>query len=267
MVNKVNNITSNLMGGLGNYLFQIAAAYSYGLKNGHSPIFNPQTSTQIHRSIDVYLDNILRNINIDSSVLKSQSYVEPGFHYTEIPKIEGDVYLHGYYQSDKYFEGFDKEISELFSCDEKTRERIYAKFPFLKTKEYTTCSIHVRRGDYVKIQDHHPVQSMGYFLKGVKKMPKDCYFMIFSDDIEWCKQNFPDLPEKFFFVENQTDIEDLYTMSFCDHNIICNSTFSWWAAYLNNNPYKTVIAPSNWFGPAFSNHDTKDIYCEGWIKI
>ena len=104
-------------------------------------------------------------------------------------------------------------------------------------------------------------------MKAIKQMPKDSLFLIFSDDIAWCKANFPDLPEKFVFIEGNADHEDLLLMSHCKNNIICNSTFSWWAAWLNSNPEKKVIAPSKWFGPAFENYNTDDLYCDGWIKI
>ncbi len=130
-----------------------------------------------------------------------------------------------------------------------------------------TCSIHVRRGDYLNSPNHHPVQNMNYYMKAIKQMPKDSIFLIFSDDISWCKANFPDVPEKFIFVEGNADYEDLLLMSLCKNNIMCNSTFSWWGAWLNKNPNKKVIAPSVWFGPAYANHNTEDLYCEGWIKI
>ena len=130
-----------------------------------------------------------------------------------------------------------------------------------------TCSIHVRRGDYLNSPNHHPTQNMNYYMKAIKKMPKDSVFLIFSDDINWCKQNFPDMPEKFKFIEGNKDYEDLYLMSACKNNIICNSTFSWWAAWLNSNESKVIMAPDTWFGPAYADWNTNDLYCEGWIKI
>jgi hypothetical protein len=104
-------------------------------------------------------------------------------------------------------------------------------------------------------------------MKAIKKMPKDSVFLIFSDDIQWCKENFPDMPEKFRFIEGNKDYEDLYIMSHCKNNIIANSSFSWWGAWLNSNLEKTIIAPATWFGPTLQNNDTTDLYCEGWIKI
>ena len=98
-------------------------------------------------------------------------------------------------------------------------------------------------------------------------MPKDSVFLIFSDDINWCKEFFPDIPEKFKFIDGNTDYEDLILMSLCKNNIICNSTFSWWAAWLNQNQDKKVIVPTNWFGKAYANNKTDDIFCENWIKL
>ena len=68
-------------------------------------------------------------------------------------------------------------------------------------------------------------------------------------------------------IEGQTDVEDFTMMTMCNHNCISNSSFSWWSAWLNENENKIVVSPSNWFGSAYDNYDTKDLYCEGWIKI
>ena len=104
-------------------------------------------------------------------------------------------------------------------------------------------------------------------MKAVKQMPKDSVFVIFSDDIPWCKANFPDIPEKFVFIEGNSDHEDLLLMSLCNNVIIANSTFSWFAAWLNNNANKKVIAPAKWFGDAYAHYDTTDLIPESWIKI
>jgi len=88
--------------------------------------------------------------------------------------------------------------------------------------------------------------------------------VIFSDDIEYCQQNFKD--EKYVFV-HESDYYDMLLMSMCNHNIIANSSFSWWGAFLNKNENKTVIAPENWFGPHYAHYNKKDLYAEGWIVI
>ena len=148
--------------------------------------------------------------------------------------------------------------------DDKTKELL---------KSDNTCSIHVRRGDFLKHPDHHPAQNLNYFMKATKEMPKDSVFLIFSDDIEWCKNNFPKIPNKFYFIEGNKDYEDLYIMSKCKNNIICNSTFSWWGAWLAEP--KIVIAPDLWLTDNAEVHqkafghwvETRHTVPESWIRI
>lgn len=268
-INNMKEVSIRLQGGLGNYMFQIACAHAYCLKHNKKPIFTTDDSMVAHKHISSYKGNIFHNVGLVPSKKSGnwKMYNEPVFSYKEIPLIDGNVYLNGYFQSEKYFKEYSKEIKELFSFPKELplSSDLSTKYGYLGA--YTTCSIHVRRGDYIKYPDHHPAQNMNYYMKAIKKMPKDSIFLIFSDDIKWCKENFPDLPEKFIFIEGNKDYEDLFMMSHCKNNIICNSTFSWWAAWLNNNKEKIVIAPSVWFGKAYSNYDTKDIYCDNWIKI
>lgn len=264
----MSEITVKLAGGLGNYMFQIACAYAYGLKYNKKPIFTLDDSIVIHNNLNTYRENILRNIMFTNNkdIKEFNIFNENSFHYNEIPNFIGNLHLNGYFQSEKYFKEYSKEIKELFCYDIIEQENTKPIYKEL-SENSNTCSIHVRRGDYLKSPNHHPTQNMNYYMRAIKQMSKDTVFFIFSDDITWCKNNFPDLSEKFKFVDGNTDYEDLKIMSLCKHNIICNSTFSWWAAWLNENADKKVIAPSLWFGPAYESHNTKDLYCENWIKI
>lgn len=269
----MNEISVKLQGGLGNYMFQIAAAYAYGLKHNKQPIFSANDSILVHKPVVRYKDNILSKVNLvpEKNYSGFKVYNEQGFHYNEIPAHEGSVYLNGYFQTEKYFKEYEKEIRELFKQPNfvgavATDHAWHLYGVYINVAE-NTCSIHVRRGDYLNSPNHHPSQNMNYYMKAIKQMPKDTVFLIFSDDIAWCKQNFPDLPEKFKFIENQDDFLDLEMMRLCKHNIICNSTFSWWAAWLNENPNKKVIIPNQWFGPAYAHYNTDDLYCENWIRI
>lgn len=262
-----NKVSIKLQGGLGNYIFQISSAYVYGLKYNKKPIFTIDDTIVIHKRLETYKDNILSKIDFlkNNNFNGFSVYNEPTFNFSEIPNVEGDIYLSGYFQTEKYFKEYSKEIRELFSFSEEYKNSIKEKYKDLLEGE--TCSIHVRRGDYLKLLDSHPVQSVNYFMKGVREMPEDSKFLIFSDDIDWCKKNFPDVPEKFIFIEGNPDYEDLLLMSLCKNNIIANSSFSWWAAWFNENVNKKVIAPSKWFGTANSNNNTVDLYCENWIVI
>ncbi len=142
------------------------------------------------------------------------------------------------------------------------------------------CSIHVRRGDYVSIgQTHplnpHPLQSLEYYKEAIKIINADKY-LVFSDDINWCKENF--IGDNYIFVDNkisslENDIFEMQLMSTCKNNIIANSSYSWWAAYFNENKDKKVIAPKLWFGKDYINtitsHDDviQSIIPKDWIII
>ena len=261
-----DKVSIQLSGGLGNNLFQIACAYAYSLKHNKELILVNEKFGITHNALDTYKDNVLRKIDFvnkkDFSGFKV--YQELVFNYQEIPFIEGDVLLLGYYQSELYFKEYEKEIRELFSFPEELINSIKEKHKDILNKE--TCSVHARRTNYIQLSDSHPVQSVNYYMKAIRKinMPESGRFVVFSDDIEWCKTQF--LNEMFVFIEAQKDYEDLLLMSMCQNNIIANSSFSWWGAWLNNNLNKHVYAPSVWFGKSAPNN-TKDLYCEGWEKI
>jgi hypothetical protein len=224
----------------------------------------------IHKHIDNYKNIIFNNIEFEKNynISDFKKYNEPTFHFTPIPKIEGNVYLDGYFQSEKYFNNYTEDIKKLFQFPQRLKGEILINAAEKLKDDFNeeTCSIHIRRGDYLNSPDHHPTQGVSYYMKAVKKVGMDKKFLIFSDDIPWCKQNFPEM-DNFVFVEGLKDYEDLLLMSMCNHNIICNSSFSWWAAWLNWHPQKIVIAPQKWFGPANASFNTNDLYCENWIKM
>ena len=128
-----------------------------------------------------------------------------------------------------------------------------------------TTAIHVRRGDYVRHSNHHPVQTMDYFNKGIDVVKDNTYtFLVFSDDIEWCKEHFK--VDNIIYIEDEKDYIEIYLMSLCDNDIIANSSFSWWGSFLNKNPNKKVFAPSIWFGPR-GPRNFVDIFQPEWTVI
>ena len=257
-------ITSHLMGGLGNQMFQISATTSLAIKNKDAAIFSPRNVGDMkHKLPPSYYDNIYRNINFVEVLEHKSIYKEKEFSHSLIPYTSG-MCLYGYFQSEKYFSDDRDYIKELFAIDKKTYDKISIKYGEILEKN-ETVAIHIRRGDYVTQPNHHPVCTLKYYCDAMKLFP-DVTYIIFSDDILWCKLNFP-LDQKYIFVEGNKDYEDLYLMSMCDHNIIANSSFSWWAAWLNNNDNKRVVAPKRWFGPAKAQLNTKDLYCEGWVIL
>lgn len=267
-------IFCQLKGGLGNMLFQIAASLSIA-KDNDAEVFYP--------NLDAHLDVLNKDVNHrpklnhaheykDLKIFKSLKYKElPSvikkynypFHYESL-KLEGsDVLIDGFFQSEKYFTNNREHIMNLFSIDEFINNTINEKYNHILNSN--TTSIHIRRGDYLKYPDYHPLLSLEYFKNAIDLTKKDTdRFIIFSDDIEWCKQTFQG--EKFMFVENEKDYIELYMMSLCKNNIISNSTFSWWSAWLNLNEQKTVVSPKQWFGRLI-NEDASDIIPETWIRI
>ena len=254
-------IGTYLQGGLGNYMFQIAVAHSLAVDNNDKALFSVDDSLKVHKHLSAYMDNIFRFVNFEPRVKYTKGYGEPAFSYTPI-QYSNNLLLRGYFQSEKYFKHNREEILSMFTPTNEEIGYIHDKYGSILSNE--TCSIHIRRGDYLGLQEHHPVCTMKYYNEAITKVDAT-HFLVFSDDIEWCKTKF--VGEQYTFIENEADVMDLHLMSFCKHNIIANSSFSWWGAWLNGNKNKVVVAPSKWFGPAKAALNTKDIYPEGWIKI
>lgn len=257
-------VSTKLMGGLGNYMFQISAAYSISKRDNKELVCDYSDNMVPHKPFSEYTDNIFRKINFSNGIGPHTPIGESGFNYHPIPNIEGNVRLNGYYQSEKYFKHIRNEILDLFDLPQSTKENINEKYKGVLKQN--TCSLHVRRGDYLGLPNHHPQQPIEYYKKAVEIIGDEKTFVIFSDDINWCRENLNFINNKFF-ISNNKDYEDLYLMSLCNDNIITNSTFSWWGAWLNNNLNKKVIAPEMWFGVSNSHLDTSDLYCDKWIKI
>jgi hypothetical protein len=252
-----------LQGGLGNYMFQIAAAYSVSVRDKKDMVVDISDIAIVHSPIETYFTNIFRNIKFVNE-FKDYYLHNPSqpIEYSEIPNIPQNLRLMGYYQNEKYFNNIRKEILDLFSIDSDTLNFLNQKYSEIINGE--TCSIHVRRGNYVQKSDYHPLQSTEYYKKAISIIGEDLMYVIFSDDINWCRENLNFIKNKTFIVGN-VDYQELYLMSMCNNNIIANSSFSWWGAWLNNNKNKKVIYPSNWFGVPFL--DASDIGGENWIKI
>jgi hypothetical protein len=257
-------ITSHLQGGLGNQMFQIAASYALSKRLGVDYGFNfdlCDTPNQGHTSNNYKLNLFkkINNYNLDLS--KFIRYTEPKFSYSELPKID-NLCLYGYFQSEKYFKDYEKDIRELFNIDIELKNKIKDFITSLNNKKSTT-SIHVRRGDYLKFSNYHKLCPISFFKESMKIIG-DSNFIVVSDDLNWCKENF--LEDNVFFSPFNSEIDDFILMSLCENNIISNSSFSWWASYLNNNESKKIIAPNFWFGEE-GPKDTFDIYKKEWIIL
>lgn len=182
-----------------------------------------------------------------------------------------DLFYEGYWQSEKYFSDIKEQIKKDFTFPDSDQ----TNKAFLEQLGNNSLSIHVRRGDY-KNQKVLSLLEKDYYdraLTYITQNQKITGIAVFSNDIEWCRQNldFKGLP--VFFATHNTgsdSYKDMALMSKCSHNIIANSSFSWWSAWLNSNPDKTVIAPKNWVNPEFDADYLKlldDIVPENWIKL
>jgi len=233
-------ISTILQGGLGNQMFQIAAAYSLAQKVQTNLIVDPSKHylpLQGNNCL-AYKNNIFKNIKFDfieNYNNKFELFEENGFN---IP-LKDNLILKGYFQSINYFEDNKDDIIDMFRPTNEIKKYIFDKYGNITKK----ISVHVRRGDYLKFPDIHPACDEKYYKNAISNFKND-NFIIFSDDIEWVENNFTDI--NFTTIKDKDYIE-LYMMSMCKANIIADSTFSWWGTFLNKDK-EICIAPKLWFG-------------------
>jgi len=195
------------------------------------------------------------------------------YHFDpEILNTKSPAYLDGDWVSEKYFEDIENIIRNDFTVKKPSAGKNLEVAEKINTTN--SVSIHIRRGDYItnnSTNQYHGACDLDYYREAVsitaKKVPNP-YFFIFSDDQKWVKENLK-LSYPMYFVDQnnaETNYEDIRLMSMCKHNIIANSTFSWWGAWLNPNKNKMVIAPEKWFNNV-PKANTKDVLPKDWIKI
>ena len=228
-----NIVSVDLKGGLGNMLFQISTGYSLSLKHDMDFIVDLTYYHGGHKFIGRYMTNFLRKIKFSSSHLLYPAIFETRFDYQELPECVGNTKLNGYFQSEKYFKSHRNEILNLLEIDETTKDKISSKYSDILSKN-NTCSIHVRRGDYLGLPNHFQILTVEYYKNAISNFDENTLFLIFSDDIRWCQENF-DFIENKIFITDLEDFEEIYLMSYCNNNIIANSSFSWWGAWMNQN--------------------------------
>ena len=286
-------ITCNLMGGLGNQIFQIFATISYAIKSRNEFKFlNVNTlgggSTTIRNTFWDSFFSRLKPFLIESVPQSTHIIREKDFTFNELPVYEmlgHDTLIFGYFQSYKYFEDNYPIISRLIDL-EKMKKNIKDKIEGLYNNlNLQNCiSMHFRIGDYKKIQHVHPIMTKNYYYKALNFIKNNysnnkfkytvIYFCEDSDlehvnsIIDYLQEEFKE-HKLFDFVRGEnslSDWEQLLFMSCCHDNIIANSSFSWWAAYFNSWEDKIVCYPSTWFGPS-APHNTKDLCPNSWHKI
>lgn len=294
-------IITKLIGGLGNQMFQYAIARSIAhtrkadLKIDISgfeltgPQCTPRRYELNHFSI---VENFANNKETQRFIGKKARlltffgktlpilenytyhyYIEKkNFNYDQdVFESKGNIYLDGYWQTEKYFKNIKDVIKNDFTIKTKQDEKNNSLLK--KIKNCDAVAVHVRRGDYVTSPLASSICgtcSLDYYKKGVGIIVKrvhEPHFFIFSDDPEWAKKNLKiDFPT-VYVTHNGADkgYEDMRLMSNCKHFVIANSSFSWWGAWLSCNPNKIILAPRKWFKKG--DVDTKDLIPKGWTRI
>lgn len=206
---------------------------------------------------------------------KKTHYIDKVFKYTpNVLENSKDCYLDGYWQTEKYFKTFSDEIESTFTFKKNLSEKTKESLKHISK----SASIHVRRGDYLN-GSLHDVCTKKYFNSAIDYAINECkiqQLFVFSNDLEWCKTNLDTKNLKVIFVDwntGENSWQDMYMMSQCTVNIISNSSFSWWAAWLNNNKEKTIIAPQFWnrreidYKDNYYKFDYSDIVPKEWIRL
>lgn len=290
-------IITRLWGGLGNQMFQYAIARSLAyINNSEFKMDISYYKTQDLRNYELNCFNIIEKFATEKEVKKTISYKAKPYrllikilrlpskhlanHYKEkmgfnfdpdILKIKNDVYLDGYWQTEKYFKNIREIIREEFTV--KSRPNKQNSEILNEIQNSNSIAIHIRRGDYVfnpKILEIHGLCSLEYYKNGLeilKEKVSNPRIFVFSDDSHWVKENMDFGESAIYVTHNDPDkgYEDLRLMKNCKHFIIANSSFSWWGAWLSTNPSKLVIAPKRWMKD--ESYIVKDHLPENWIKI
>jgi len=273
-------IVGNIMGGLGNQLFQIFATIAYSIEHKQQFIF----PREIHAGVTnrhSYWDSFLIPLKNFTAFQFPQMELlrEKGFEYEKISFVSENEnrVLHGYFQSYKYFEKYYNSICRLIGLEQQ-KNQVQLSYP---NNYMFMISMHFRLGDYKHLQDCHPILSYEYYRNSLQHIQnltlKDNWDVLFFCEkhdnpevfvtIDKLRKEFPN----FKFLKQDDNVEDwkqMLMMSVCSHNIIANSTFSWWSAYFNSNPSKIVCYPEEWFGPKIREiNNTKDLFPDQWTRI
>lgn len=291
-------IISQIIGGLGNQMFQYAAARVLSLQKNQPLLLDVSAfaAYPLHQGFELEqrfscpsnfaTENDIRSVlgwqsservrriisNPCMTPLKKKAFLlEPHFHYWSGIKDSPDhCYLSGYWQSERYFSDYAAQIRADFSF--KLSLNVQNTAVAEQIQRSNAISLHVRRGDYAsnaKTTAWHGLCSLEYYQNAIACIAKQVsqpHFYVFSDDMDWVRQrlniNFP-----HHYIDHNRGADsynDMRLMSLCQHHILANSSFSWWGAWLNANPKKIVIAPKKWFA---QNIDTKDLMPQGTVIL
>lgn len=277
-------IIADVFGGMGNQMFQYATAYRLALHHNTELVLNTfglkHDRKRRYSLAPFWINNHIVDFYIpEASALKKYMYGIPGkikyydepveFEYDHrLKQEEGHLFISGYWQNPRYFDDIQEVIHSIFSLRSPSIDFLKLQSEIRSGK---SVSMHIRRGDFLSdaISRHkHDICHLSYYKDALELMGKQIgetfKLYIFSDDLVWSRQHFSDYPN-VQFVHLNSDAEDLMLMSECQHNIISNSTYSWWAAWLNKHNNKIVIAPDPWLKNTLLPY--QHILPESWQKL
>ena len=261
-------ITADLRYELGNQMFQVAAAVAIALDNDYDAYF-PDLDRCPWWGMPENRDYVFWRLNTEVPNGQIEYiYQQQDFKFP-IP-VKPNMKIAGDFQSENYFAHQKQAIIDLFAPSKLILQHLQKKYSDILAHP-CTVAVHVRT--YIKDYGHlptmdelHAFAGINYYEKAVKLFPPEALFVVCSDNIEWCKSHLAHIAPNIVFIEGNEYYYDFYLMSLCHHNITANSTFSWWAAYLNRNPEKVIVTLDNWFGKWWT-HSTTHIVPKSWIKI
>jgi len=262
-------VTCDIRGALGNQIFEIVTTLAYAWDYGAVAVFPDLNRTD--SNISYNRDRIFFRLDASNSPRPfSTSFSEASWHSSERIPFQKDQKLFGYFQSWRRFDHHREKLLEVLAPSVAILSYLGQKYSELISHP-NTVGIHVRTFNphlhYIK---RHPFLGLEYYQKAMDLFPSDTLFVVFSDRINWCKKHFPETGKNFVFIEGNDAVQDLFLMSMMKHQIIANSSFSWWAAYLNQNPEKMVIAPNSWMHPdlfAFPLVQPNELLLPDWLMV
>ena len=289
-------IIVRVTGGLGNQMFQYAMYKSlekkgklvkldsksfYETKKEHNGyelerIFDIKPNKPTKEDLEKFDENNISTLfKIKRKLFGDKKFVYDTKEYVfnkDVYKLKNS-YLNGYWQSIKYFEGIENDIKKDFrfknQLDNKNLEILN------EIENSNSISIHIRRGDYMSPENYNMygcIATPTYYKKAIKVIEEKVEnptFFVFSNDMDWVNKNIQ-INSRVFYIDINSgngSYKDMQLMSNCKHNIIANSSFSWWGAWLNENKNKIVIAPKKWINREDVDSDKIELFCEGWTLL
>lgn len=262
-------VIGSIFAELGNNLFQVATTYALAWEHNAIPLFPEMVRRSDNpfnpHNVPLNHEHIFYQCNVSKPTRPiTNTWTEPSHAYHPI-SFKPNMRLSGYFQSEKYFVKYRERLLKLFYPLAEDIEYIKTKYKEIIDHP---CSI----GIQIRHQYEDPSGKMyiqygkDYIRKAISLFPSDAFFVFSSNNVKFCRENIPEELTNYVVLENEPDYIDFFVLMFCKHNIITNSTFGWWSAWLNQHPHKIIIAPAVWYHPSCPL-PTHDLIPGDWIRV